>query len=783
MILHYLKIIWRNLLKDKGYSSINILGLAVAVTCSFLLIFWIKFELSYETSYPGYSQIYKVLEEENRIDGINYTDIINPGISTDLKETFPQIKYSTFFNSDVLPFNILGDDKDGIMVTLGTTNEDFLRIFAYDYIEGSPESVIRDGGVIMSEETAEKFFGNKSAIGQTIFFGNSGIATYTISAVVKVPQNTHIKFDVLNPFSRHRSSNGIHYIKLADKYKVTEEFETQISQFLSSIKETENLIKLQCIRDIHLYSPKEITDNSFGSLAQIWVFSISVLLILLVAIINYVNTSIARSMSRVKEVGVRKVFGANKLQIIERFLFESFIISFVAIFLSLILVELFFLSFSQIMGNRIILNLDLTTIIIAIITCIAVSILAGGYSSFYLSSFNPIVVMKGGVKHNSKDRLRKSLIAVQFFLSISVLTCSIFIYRQVNAIFNAETGVNRENIIILNTMLWYDVEDFIQIIKKENPNIIDASIASSAPYNSSYNYSGVSWTGGEESSREMSFTNIFCDHNYANTFGIEIIQGEFIPPNLKWWQHSEEKSFHIVINEAFKKIIGVDNPIGITVNYAWGINGKIIGVVKDFNFKPLKEDISPLIISFNPEASSVLYIKTTGKDKKETLAYIIEKYKEMKPDSQRTPVMYHTVEDEYNEMYEIELRTAGMLSFFSIILLALSLMGVVSMISFMMEKRSKEIAIRRINGAKIWNIVLLFYNDIIKMAILASLVSIPLCYFIISTWIQDYVFRTNLSLWIFILIPVIVMLIALLVTSIQVYYTSNRNLVDSLKRN
>lgn len=783
MILHYLKTIWRSLLKDKGYSSINILGLAVAVTCSFLLIFWIKFESSYETSYPEYSQIYKVLEEENRVDGIYHKDIIKPGISTDLKETFPQIKYSTFFNSDVLPFNILGDDNDGIMVKLGTTNEDFLRIFAYDYIEGSPESVIKDSGVIMSEETAEKFFGNKSAIGQTISFGNSGIATYTISAVVKVPQNTHIKFDVLNPFSRHSSSNGIHYIKLADKYKVTEEFETQISQFISSIKEKENLIKLQCIRDIHLYSPKEITDNSFGSLAQIWVFSISVLLILLVAIINYVNTSIARSMSRVKEVGVRKVFGANKLQIIERFLFESFIISFVAIFLSLILVELFFPSFSQIMGNRIIFNLDLTTIIIAIITCIVVSILAGGYSAFYLSSFNPIVVMKGGVKYNSKDRLRKSLIAVQFFLSISVLTCSIFIYRQVNAIFNAETGVNRENIIILNTMLWYDVEDFIQIVKKENPNIIDASIASSAPYNSSYNYSGVSWTDGKESSREMSFTNIFCDHNYANTFGIEVVQGEFIPPNLKWWQHSEEKSFHIVINEAFKKIIGVDNPIGITVNYAWGMSGKIIGVVKDFNFKPLKEDISPLIISFNPESSSVLYIKTTGKDKKETLAYIIEKYKEMKPDHQKTPVMYHTVEDEYNEMYEIELRTAGLLSFFSIILLSLSLMGVVSMISFMMEKRSKDIAIRRINGAKVWDIVLLFYNDIIKMAILASLVSIPLCYFMISSWIQDYVFRTNLSLWIFLLIPIAVMLIALLVISIQIYYTSNRNLVDSLKRN
>ena len=215
-------------------------------------------------------------------------------------------------------------------------------------------------------------------------------------------------------------------------------------------------------------------------------------------------------MSRVREVGVRKVFGANRKKLIERFLFESFILSFIAVFISLVLMELLFPSFSQIMGNRLPLVFDVSIFIIAIVMCAVVTLLSGGYAAFYLSSFNPVMIMKGGTKTGSKEGLRKILIGVQFFLSISVLICTVFIYKQIHAVFNAETGVDRNNILVLETSLWYNAEDFIQVIKKENPNIIDASIALSAPYNSSYNYSGVSWTGGKESSKEMEFTQIFC---------------------------------------------------------------------------------------------------------------------------------------------------------------------------------------------------------------------------------------------------------------------------------
>lgn len=781
MFTHYLKIAWRNILKDRLYSAINIAGLSVAVASCLLLIFWIRFELSYETGYPASKQIYKLLEEETRTEGITYRPYIRPGIADNLKETFPQIRYSVFTRSETLPFRILGKEGDGIMCTLVSANEDFLRMFAYEYVEGSPESVIKNRGAIMSEETARKFFGRKSAIGETVNFSNLGMDTYTIHAVVKMPKNTHIRFDILDPLSRDGGYGGVHYIQLADGYAVTPEFGQQMAKFLSATRDTENRITLQPIRRIHLHSPKEVTDRTFGSLAQIYLFSGAALLILLIAVINYVNTSVARAMSRMREVGVRKVFGANRRRMAERFLFESFILSLIAVFISLVLVELLFPAFSQMMGNRVPLVFDGATLFIALLTAVTVAVLSGGYAAFYLSSFNPVLILKGGAKTGSKERLRETLIGVQFFLSISVLICTVFIYKQVNAIFNAETGVDRKNILILNTSLWYQAEDFIQTIKKGNPNVLDASIALSAPYNSSYNYSGVSWTGSDEGVRHMEFTQIFCDHNYAGTFGLEVIQGEFIPPGLSWWQDSNEKSYHIVINEAFKKLIGEENPLGITVTYGWGMQGKIIGVLKDFNFKPLKEPVSPLIISYNPEACFNVYIKTTGRDKRATREYILAKYEEMKRDDIGRPAMLRSVDDEYGEMYENELRTAGMLSVFSVVSLLLALMGIVSMISFMIEKRSKEVAIRRINGAKIRHIVGLFSQNILKVAFAASVVSVPFCYLLMNRWLQTYIYRTTLSWWIFLVIPLLIMAVTLGVIALQLSLTARKNLIESLK--
>ena len=781
MIKHYLKVALRNILNDKIYSLINLIGLSIAIACCFLLIFWIKFELSFENCHSKADRIYKVLQVEKRSDGLHKSDWIRPGIASQLKETFPEIEASIVVSHELLPF--VYEDNEGIMADYASTTSDYLDMFSYEYIEGSKENILKNKGVIMSEETAEKFFGKESAIGKTVGFGRTVICN--VQAVVRVPQNTHFKFDILD--ITRTSNYGIHYILVKENARFSEETQRRMANFLNTMRETENKLAFQPLKDVHLYSSKELAVNTnwqtFGDLKQIYLFSLVALLILVIAIINYVNTSTARAMSRMKEVGIRKVTGSTQKQLILRFLSDAFIISAVSIVLALIASKFLFPEFSMVMGNQTVFFLDLNTILIAFVVCLIITCLSGGYAAFYLSSFDPVTIFRGGIRPGSKENLRRVLIGLQFFLSIGMLISTAIIYKQIHYMFTADTGVDRKNIIILDTNLWYEVEDFIQVIKRGNPNIIDATIAMGAPYNLEYNYSGVSWEGSPDAVKEVEFAQVFCDYHYANTFGLKVIAGEFIQPGWGWWQYSDDRSNNMVINQAFQKLMGVDNPIGTTVKNAWGSSGKIIGVVKDFNFKPLKEPITPLIISFNPEACTKVYIKTTGKNKKETLDYILKKYKEMATQIQKNgmQVMYHTVEDDFNTMYKTELRTMKILTVFSILSLCLSVMGIFGMVSFMIEKRTKEIAIRRINGAETKDIIVLFILNFAGIIGIACTIAIPVSFVILFRWIQTYSFRTSLSWWIFVLVPIVVSLITAALIAVQVFFTTRQNPANAIK--
>jgi putative ABC transport system permease protein len=556
MFVHYLKIALRNIFKDKIYSLINLIGLAVAVACCFLLIFWIKFELSFENCHPKVGRIYKVLEVEKRADGLHKKDYIRPGVAHQLKETFPEIEASTAVSHEQLPF--VYEDGEGIMVDYCTVTPDYLAMFSYEYIEGNKDNVLKSNGVIISEEIARKFFGNESAIGKTVSFGR-GAVSCNIQAVVKIPQNTHLKFGILDP-GRSRN-DGVHYILVMENARFSEETIRLMADFLGATRETENKLSFLPLKDVHLHSPTELSYNTvwqtFGDLKQIYLFSLIALLILTIAIINYVNTSTARAISRMREVGIRKVNGSTHGQLILRFLSDAFILSAASIVVALAATKFLFPEFSMVMGNYAAFLFDFNTVLIALTVCVVITMLSGGYAAFYLSSLDPVTVIRGGVNPVSKENMRKTLIGIQFFLSVGILISTSVIYRQIHYMFTADTGVDRENIIILDTGLWYDVEDFIQVIKRENPNIIDATIAVGAPYNVGYGYSGVSWEGSPDAMKEVEFGQIFCDYHFANTFGLQMIDGDFIQPGWTWWQHSDSTSYNIVINESFRKLMGV----------------------------------------------------------------------------------------------------------------------------------------------------------------------------------------------------------------------------------
>lgn len=780
MFRQYLTITFRNIWKDKGYSLINILGLSVALACCLALIFWIKFELSYEHCFSDADRIYRVLEVEKRDGGLFKNDFFHYNITEQLKENFPEIEAATFVHHERLPYTY--ENGEGVMIDKVDTSPDFFKMFQYEYVEGSQEAFEQTAkGAIISEETAQKFFGTESAIGKSISFG--GYIEATIAGVVKMPQNTHIRFDLL---TISRIQMGTHYVLIRKNAVFSDETQMKLANFLTTLRNTENKLAFQPIKDVHLHSPEELTNkywHTHGNTKQLYLFSLAALLLLLIAVINYVNTSIARAMTRAKEVGVRKIVGSTQLQLIARFLTETFIISLLSVVLAFYLAQLFLPSFSLLMKSPVSVSFNVDSLLICAGVCIIMTLLSGAYSAFYLSFFNPVIAFKGGKSISSKEGLRKTLIGVQFFLSITILICTLLIYKQIKFMFDTDTGVNKNNIVIIDSSLWYESETFIQIITTENPDVIDATIASAPPYNAKYNYSGVSWDGAPEEVRQMEFNQIFCDHHYADVFGLELLEGRFIPSDLTWWDETEDNSFCIVINESFKKLMGVEHPIGINVTYDQGrMEGRIVGVVKDFNFKPLKSPITPLIISFNPEAMTKVFVKTSGKNRQETLQYVLNKYQEMyqKDSDTNRPVMYSMVDDDYKQLYQTELRTSKVLLIFSIASLCISLMGIFSMILLMLEKRTKEIAIRKIHGAKAGNIIRLFVNEFSTLLCVSAVMSVPVAYWLIHRWIQDYAYRTSLSWWLFLAVVLLIFILTFVLISLQVYHVARQNPVKSL---
>jgi putative ABC transport system permease protein len=343
MFSHYFKIAIRNLWTNKGYSVVNVLGLSVALSCCLVLIFWIKFELSYEHCFSDAGRIYRVLEVEKREGGVHKSDWIRPGITEQLKENFPEIEAATFIYHEQLPFTY--ENGEGIMVDYVTTSADFFKMFQYEYVEGSQEVLGQtEKGAIISEEMAKKFFGTESAIGKSISFAN--FLETIIVGVVKMPQNTHVRFDLLTLARSSLHRDGNHYVLISKNAVFSKEKQEELANFLTTLRKTENKLSFQPLKDIHLHSAEELAVNrawySYGNKNQIYLFSLAALLLLVIAVINFVNTSIARAMTRAKEVGVRKITGSTQRQIIFRFLIEAFVISLFAVIVAFYFAQLFF---------------------------------------------------------------------------------------------------------------------------------------------------------------------------------------------------------------------------------------------------------------------------------------------------------------------------------------------------------------------------------------------------------------------------------------------------------
>jgi len=779
MLKHYINLALRNFAKDKGYSIINLAGLALAVACSFLFVLWVQYENNYESTHIHRKDIYRVLTVEDVGSELVKRATTPAPLGQELVMEFPMIANATFFNKPYYPSVIVYNEQPYSAIWC-ETNRHFFEVFTYEFLHGSPETAFEgERPIVISEHFAKKIFGTgNNIIGQPLY-NQWRHPPYQITAVVRIPKNTHIQFDVLvdaEKISVHggasRSWKGREYyttfIQLLPNAAFDDATRAMMANYLTKhLPDDKRKLVFQPITDIHL-RPEVVDINlsgEFGEPRYIYIFLIMAIFVLAIAVINYVNLSIARGANRSREAGVRKVYGAFRRELILQFLSESMLWSLAAMALAFALAEIIIPWFSGVVGAHLVIEYSLRTFLTALGLSLIVGTLAGSYSAFYLTSFNPTLILKGGSATGSKSALRKTLLAVQLAISVFIMLCTGVVYRQLHYIQTKDIGLDRYNVIGVHTGLWYAIGDFKREVL-QNAHVEAVSIASFSPIDMNWGAT-MNWDG-KSAETDEACNIVWADWDYAKVFRLQMVQGSFLPENLTFGERS-----NIVLNEAAAKIVGIQDIIGTRVN-----NGKVVGVVKDFNFRTFHEKITPLIIEYNPETSEKVFIRISPHNQKETLDYIKGVFQKFKSDSS---FEYFFMEDEYLNLYRKEFRLGRIFLYFSLLSIFISCMGVFTLVAFMVKRRSKEIAIRKINGAGAIDVMLLFAHEFITLAAIAFVGASPLALFAMNRWLQTYQYRIGISLWIFVAVFALISLLTILSLMVQVYRAARKNPVESLK--
>jgi putative ABC transport system permease protein len=611
---------------------------------------------------------------------------------------------------------------------------------------------------------------------------------------VRIPKQSHIDFGYLLPetnnkvekYSNNWSDKGFThvYIKLRNDAQIDEAFLSRISNHISRYSKITDKLMFQPLADIHLHSDYEsFLDKNLSNYKYVWIFSGLALLILLMAAFNFSVLSVARASERSTEIGIKKVNGADRFHIIKQFMGESLIQTLAATLLALILIWLFLPVFSNLSGKELHFDLSIKLIINLLLLTLGTGILAGVYPSLFLSSLNPTGIFRGGSITGSRTRFIRLLVTVQFSIAIFFIIATSLFVKQLNYIRTKDLGLNHQNMVVIPTGLWYDNKGFKDELLK-NPNILGVSASVSAPVDFGWKTTlALNHQGTVDSLNASLF---WVDEDFAKTYHLEIVKGQFLQMDYSaYWKESEKAgknqkdgkqytiSTPVVINETAEKLMGFADPIG----QRFGDN-VIVGVVKDFHFRPLQYPIEPVILSNNPETIQTMNIKIAPNNRAETLKFISDVYGKYR--DQRI-LSYSFFDDLLNEKYKEETQLKDITTAFSILAIMISVLGILGMAVFSIDRRIKEIGIRKINGAKVSEILTMLNSDFVKWVVIAFVIACPIAYYAMAKWLENFVYKTELSWWIFALAGLLALGIALLTVSWQSWKAATRNPVESLR--
>ena len=792
MFKNYFKIAFRNIVHQKVFSSINIFGLAVGMACSMLILLWVQDELSFDKFHKNANDIYLVVRSKANDKMAVTSNLLAPA----LKQELPEIENSTSIMKLPEGFNFLIQNGDkGFEENVSFAASNLLDVLSFKLKKGDPSTVLTDpNSIVITEEMEKKYFGDEDAIGKPLTisgFGQKRIAK--VSGILEnIPSNSHLQTQNIIPidwfhsigidFNQWNDQSFRTYIKIKNKYDVRElsskikacevrHFSNQNTEILS--------YSLIPITKIHLYGNDIKFLEPTGDIKYVHIFLIVAIIILLIASINYMNLSTALSLKRTKEVGIKKTVGASRKSLILQFFGESLLLSFFALCFADLLVILFLPTFNQLAGKRLELSSNLPIFItISFLITVITGLISGCYPAIFLSSFQPIQILKGKLKIGSGSLfLRKGLVVFQFALSTIMIIATIVVFDQLSFIKNSNIGFNKNNLTCIK--MTAEANSKYDVLKNEllkNPDILNISHSEAMSCRAWTKTVGINWRG-KQPNEEKPVWLLHTDYNLASTYKIELSQGRFFSE-----QFPTDQTNAFVINEAAAKSMNLKSPLNEEIQ-VWGRKGKIIGVAKDFHFDSFHSAIEPLIMQIpndNQKNSRLNMISIRFKTGTlyNSIAFIEKTWKDRMND---LPFNYYFYDESLNTLYRADQRLGSIFkysTFFSIIIACLGLFG---MASLSVEQRTKEIGIRKVLGASISNITFILSKEFLLWIVAANLFAWPVAYFFMNKWLQDFAYRIDLSIWMFLIAGISALMIGLAAVSFHSIKASIANPVEALR--
>ena len=798
MFKNYIKIAWRNILKNKGYSIINIGGLAIGLACFLLIAIFISNELSYDNYHKNKDAIYRVIHHSNADSPNDAWVWGNAPVGSTLKSDFPEILEKTQFSgrSDILLEynNRKFQEGDCFYADASVFN-----VFSWPLINGDPKTALEAPySIVLTETTAKKYFGKENPIGKTIkgIGGRAADGNYTVTGVIKdVPQNSHFSFDVLMSMSsfyqtRPEIFDSWGYVDFYTYFLVSDNFneaafESKIPSFLKKHIEPEVAeqyyysFSLESMNEIYLYSNADRQPGETGSLSNIYIFAIIGLFILVIASINFMNLATARSLERAKEVGIRKVIGAERKGLIYQFLGESLILVLFASLLGFFIAVVGLPWLSSLTGKTFTMASFVTAPILLLYfgTTLSTGLLAGSYPAFILSGFRPVSVLKGAFRTSTQGaNLRKGLVILQFSISIALISSTVVVYYQLGFMLNKDMGFDKDQQLILDFNWDGQVLNNVEAIKGEFLSLADVnSVSLSRTVPSSHFPAAGTDIETLEGNMENFTPYIYeVDNNFIQHYNINIVAGRAFSPEFP-----TDSISSLIINEAAAKEFGYNDPnliIGKKFQQ-WGREGTIVGVVKDFNYISLHQKVAPLTLRQVPYGR-YLSLRISSNNYKQAITAIEKKWSVLAP---HRPFLYSFLDEAFNKQYIADIRFRKLFTVFSCLAIFIACLGLFGLATYSAMLRTKEIGIRKVLGAEVATIVALLSKDFIKLVGIAILIAIPFSWYAMRQWLNEYAYKIDVEWWVFLLAGAIALFIAIITVGFHAFKSANTNPVKSLR--